>query len=432
MMRAGQEAGWVSRSVLINLIAIGLVVGAFTIIPHYVGPGLPAANRYIVQAWAIAFVAGWLFQLVRPTPPHGVGRVAWPFSSSFVIWGGIILLTGAFWLWMPYADERVMLACVICQICTVTVYIMTTIEPPPSRPRPRVETVILPVSIALYLAVHPTAFSPPLVVFIGCYAVTILLLQRFVQHAVDEAFAARRAAETAVVQVAAERDAKTRFLASASHDLGQPLQAARLSFDQVLRSTDAGQRERAVRRVGWAFDTTEQLLRRILDHLRLESGAIEAKVGRLAVGPLIARVAELHEPAARLAGVEIVVLPSRLEAMADPELVERALSNLVVNSLRHAKARRVLIGARRHAGRVRLWVIDDGVGISAADGPRLFEDYVQGSNHGDEVRGGFGLGLASARRMAHLMGGDIALEGKWLNGSAFRLELPAADAKVAV
>jgi len=419
----------VSRSVLINLMAIGLVIGAFGSIPYFVGPDLPRFNQYLVQAWGLVFVLGWLVLLVRPTPPQGLGRVAWPFSSGFVVWGGIVLLSGGFWLWMPYADESVMLACVICQVCTVTVYIMTTIQPPPSRGRPPLAPLVLPISIGLYLLVHPTRFSLALVIFVMAYAVTILVLQRFVQGAVDEAWAARHAAETALVQVAAERDAKTRFLTSASHDLGQPLQAARLSFDQVLRSTDPTQRERAVRRVGWAFDTTEQLLRRILDHLRLESGAVEAKVRRVAVGPLIARVAELHEPAARLAGVEIVVLPSRLEASADPELLERALSNLVVNSLRHAKARRVLIGARAHAGRVRLWVIDDGVGISAADAPRLFEDYVQGSNHGDEVRGGFGLGLASARRIANLMGGDVALEAKWRGGSAFRLELPAADAK---
>lgn len=418
-----------SRSVLINLIAISLVIGAFAAIPHFVGPDLPSLNRYVVQAWCAVFVVGWLVLLARPTPASGLGRVAWPFSSPFVVWGGIVLLSGAFWAWMPYADESVMLACVICQVCTVTVYIMTTIEPPPSHGRPPLAPMALPISIGLYLIVHPTRFSFALVVFIGCYALTILLLQRFVQHAVDEAYAARRAAETALVQVAAERDAKTRFLTSASHDLGQPLQAARLSFDQLLRTADPTQRDRAARRVGWAFDTTEQLLRRMLDHLRLESGTIEARVERTAVGPLIARIAELHEPAARLAGVEIVVLPSRLAALADPELLERALSNLVVNSLRHAKARRVLIGARRHAGRVRLWVVDDGVGIAPADAARLFEDYVQGSNHGDEVRGGFGLGLASARRMVHLMGGDIALEVKWRGGSAFRLELPAADAK---
>jgi len=419
----------VPRSVLINLIAIGLVIGAFSLIPHYVGPDLPALNRYVVQAWAVVFVAGWLIQLFRPVPPQGVGRVAWPFSSDWTIRGGIVLLTGAFWLWMPYADERVMLACIICQICTVTVYVMTTIEPPPSKPRPRFETVVLPVSIGLFLVAHPTDYSPPLVVFIMAYAVTILLLQMFVQRAVDEAWLARQAAEAALVQVAAERDAKTRFLASAWHDLGQPLHAARLSFDQALRSPDAGQRDRAVRRAGWAFDTTEQLLRRMLDHLRLESGAVQARIQPVAVGPAIARIAELHEPAARLAKVEIVPMTSRLAVDADPELLERAVGNLVGNSLRHAKAKRVLVGARPCGGRVRIWVIDDGVGIAPGDAEGLFKDYVQGSNHGDEVRGGFGLGLASARRMARLMGGEIALEANWRGGSAFYLELPATAAK---
>jgi signal transduction histidine kinase len=75
--------------------------------------------------------------------------------------------------------------------------------------------------------------------------------------------------------------------------------------------------------------------------------------------------------------------------------------------------------------------MDDGVGIADADTPKLFEEYAQGSNHGDEVRGGFGLGLASARRMANLMGGELGLEAKWLNGSAFWLELAAGAAKAA-
>ncbi|HEX7945954.1 MAG TPA: ATP-binding protein, partial [Phenylobacterium sp.] len=140
-------------------------------------------------------------------------------------------------------------------------------------------------------------------------------------------------------------------------------------------------------------------------------------------------MAEMHEPSARLAGVDIIALTSRLSARADPELVERALGNLVANAIRHAKARRLLIGARRRGGRVRLWVIDDGVGIGEVDAVRLFQDFAQGSDHGDEIRGGFGLGLASARRMAGLMGGAVGLERQWRGGSAFWLELPAADAK---
>ncbi|MBL8556146.1 MAG: HAMP domain-containing histidine kinase [Phenylobacterium sp.] len=417
------------QSVIINLMAVAMVIGAFTSIPWFIGPQLPMLNRLVVQGWATVFVLGWIAMLFRPVPPSGVGFNAWPFSSPFVVWGGIVLLSGGFWLWMPHASESVVLACIVCQVCTVTVYIMTTIQPPPSRGRLPLAPLALPVSIGLYLMVHPTRYSAALVIFDVSYAVTIMMLQRFVQNAVDEAWAARRAAETALVQVAAERDAKTRFLESASHDLGQPLQAARLFFDQVLRSPTTAARQTAARRVTWAFDATEQLLRRMLEHLRLESGAVEARVERVAVGPLIARVVEMNEPAARLARVEITPMTSRLEALADPGLLERTLGNLIVNALRHAKAGRVLVGARRCDGRIRLWVLDDGVGIPAADAPRLFDDYVQGSNHGDEVRGGFGLGLASARRMTRLMGGEVAYEASWRNGSAFWIELPAAPDK---
>lgn len=418
-----------TRYVAVNLIAIALVVGAIAVLPGYIGPDLPRLNLRIVQVYDILFVIGWLWMMVRPQPPSAAGRMAWPLSSRYVMWGGVILQMGGFWLWMPYASEAVVLTCLVTVVCTVTLYVMTSLEPPPSSGRIPIVPMVEPLGLAVYLVVHPISTSPPLILFLLCYAFVILVLQRFVQHTTDEAYAARKAAEAALVQVAAERDAKTRFLASASHDLGQPLQAARLSFDQAMRSPDGDLRQRAARRVTWAFDATEQLLRRMLDHLRLESGAVEARVQPVAVGPLIARLAEMHEPAARLAGVEIVAMPSRLVALADPELLERTLGNLVVNSLRHAKARRVLVGARPHGDKVRLWVIDDGVGVAPADRPRLFDDYVQGSNHGDEIRGGFGLGLASAKRMMALMGGEIALEGNWRNGSAFRVELPAAEAK---
>jgi signal transduction histidine kinase len=266
-------------------------------------------------------------------------------------------------------------------------------------------------------AVSGDEFAIPVMVFVMSFTIALLLLREVVQGWVDYAWDAAQAAEAA-------RDARTRFLASASHDLGQPLQAARLFFDQVLQSPAGPARERAVRNVRWAFDNTEHLLGQMMDHLRLESGEVEARLAPLPLGPLIARVAEIHEPAARLKGVDIDALPTRLVASADSALVERALGNLVANAIRHAKARRVLVGARRKGDRVRVWVIDNGVGIPDADRPRLFEDHVQGSNHGDEIRGGFGLGLASCRRIAELMGGSAGHEPRWRNGAAFWIDLP--------
>lgn len=222
-----------------------------------------------------------------------------------------------------------------------------------------------------------------------------------------------------------ERDARLRFIASASHDLGQPLQSARLFLDQTLKG-EAAARERAARNARWAFENAEGRLRAIIDHLRLDSGSIEARPAEVEAGTILARVVALHEPAARLAGIEVRTLPSSLAVICDAALAERALGNFLVNAIRHSGGRRVLLGAKRRGSRARLWVIDDGAGVAPPDQARLFEDYFQGSDHGDQVRGGFGLGLASARRMAGLMDGIAGHDPRWAGGSAFYLELKTA------
>ncbi len=421
-----------SSNVFVNLIAIALVIGAFSVIPAFVGPDLPWLQLVLVRGLAALFVLGWLGMLLRPTPPQGIGRVAWPFSSRFVVWGGIALLSAGLWLWMPHADEALLFVCIACQFCTAALYLLLTIDPPPSRSRVALAPIALPVSIALYLIVHPGRFSVPLVIFDLGYIGAIFALQRAHQGAVDDAFHARRAVESALAQVAAERDARTRFLTSASHDLGQPLQAAQLSFEQAMRNPEPGERERAARRVRWALDATALMLQGMLEHLRLEAGVVAARVSDVAVGPLIARLAELHEPAARLANVDLHALPSGLTVRADPALLERAIGNLLLNAIRHARAQRILVGARRARDRVRIWIIDDGVGIPAADAGTLFDDYVRGSNHGDEIRGGFGLGLASAQRITRLMDGRIGIDVRWTRGSAFWIELPRAPVHAAV
>jgi signal transduction histidine kinase len=418
------------RVVPLHLIAIAALVGTTAFILDRIGAALPTANARIIIGIAATLVTAWLALLsLRAFPSRDPDRpaVPWRDYNRLIVWMSNAALVAGFWLAMPYADESLRLMAVMFQFATVIVGVLSTIERPPARARFAFAPLVLPLTTALYFVVHWERYSLAVVLFLLAYAYVTRALGQVLQRSVDRAYADRQAAQAALAEVAAERDAKTRFLASASHDLGQPLQAARLFFDQAMRSRTLAQRQAAARKVTWAFDATEQLLRQMLDHLRLEAGAIEPHIADVAVGPLIARIAELNEPTARLAGVTLLALPSRLQAAADVALAERALGNLVANSIRHAKARRVLVGARRQAGRVRLWVVDDGVGISEADAPRLFDDYVQGSNHGDEIRGGFGLGLGSARRMAGLMGGSVGLDRKWRHGSAFWLELDAAD-----
>lgn len=417
------------RTLLVHLTGMAVLAGLTAFSLAAVGPGLPNLNRWIVAGLTAAYVAAWFALLVLPGDRRldaAQARARRRRRTRMIGWGGAVVIVAGTWLVGPYVDDTLRLVVVVYQLGAVTMQVMGSIRRPPDRGRPDLTPLAIPTSTALFYAVHWGPYSIAMIVFGATYSYVALTLRDVMQRAVDRADAQREAAEAAVIEVAAERDARTRFLASASHDLGQPLQAARLFFDQALRGRTAPQRAAAARKAVWAFDAMEQLLRQMLDHLRLEAGAVEPAMDAVAVGPLIARIAELHEPAARLAGVTILALPTRLTAMADASLAERALGNLVANSIRHAKARRVLIGARRTFGKVRLWVIDDGVGVAEADAPRLFGDFVQGSDHGDEVRGGFGLGLASARRMADLMGGGVGLEARWANGAAFWLELHAA------
>jgi len=415
------------REAPLHLAAMAVIAASSVYLLHEL-PGLPAWRAWAAAGLLGLLIAAWaglLLLRLRPGAAAGRGEHPWEAQGQAIVWMINGALIGGFWLCMPYADPELRMATVLYHCATVTGQVLGIGQRRATRRPIAYAPMALLVSSAVYYAVYWERWSGLMIVFLVGYALVSRGMAQALERTVERMLAARQAAEAALAQVAAERDAKTRFLTSASHDLGQPLQAARLFFDQAQRSKTAAQRRAANDRLRWALDATEQILRQILEHLRLEGGTVRPKLAATPAGPLIARVAELSEPAARLAQVELIALPTRLVVQADAGLTERALGNLVTNAIRHAKARRVLIGARRAGGRVRLWVVDDGVGVADADAGRLFEDFQQGA-HGDEVRGGFGLGLASARRMADLMGGAVGLEGRWRTGAAFWLELDAA------
>jgi signal transduction histidine kinase len=416
------------RALPIHLLAMLVQVGVTAYAIWALGPALPASVRMLLIGLLLVLIAAWVGVIAAWSLSRRGGgrRMTWRRANWAITWLGNGANIAGFWIVAPYSPDALILLLAAFAYATVTVQVLGSIQRPPAAAGWVLAPLAMPASLALYAATHFDRYTAPLIPYSAAYAVVMLEVRRVVQRAVNQAHGAQATAEAALSEAAAGRDARTRFLASASHDLQQPLQAARLFFDQAMRGRTAAQRQAAAAKAGWAFDGAEQLLTQMLDHLRLESGAVAPQMGAASVGPLIARIAEMNEPAARLVGTELVALPSRLGVQADPALAERALGNLVTNAIRHAKARRVLIGARRMGGRVRLWVIDDGVGVGEADAERLFQDFAQGA-HGDEVRGGFGLGLASARRMAELMGGRVGLERNWRRGSAFWLELNPAD-----
>jgi signal transduction histidine kinase len=129
------------------------------------------------------------------------------------------------------------------------------------------------------------------------------------------------------------------------------------------------------------------------------------------------------------AGIRLRLAAPDLTLLLDVTLIERALGNLLHNALTHSRGGSVLVAARRHGGGpMRIWVIDDGVGVGRVDAQHIFEDYYQGPVPQSGVRIGFGLGLASVRRLAALMGGSAGIDPRWRRGAAFYLEFPHAEA----
>ncbi len=122
-------------------------------------------------------------------------------------------------------------------------------------------------------------------------------------------------------------------------------------------------------------------------------------------------------------GITIRYVSSSAVIHSDRVLIERALGNLVVNAINHSGGTQLLLGLRRRPGNVaQLWVIDNGAGVPEQEQTGLFIDYFQGERSQRERRGGFGLGLASVRRIARLLGGDAYIDPHWRSGAAFCME----------
>ena len=241
---------------------------------------------------------------------------------------------------------------------------------------------------------------------------------------VAELDGARAAAEAANL-------GKTRFIAAASHDLLQPLHAARL-FASALAERQRD--EPLVGKIDQGLGAVEALLDTLLDISRLDSGQWKAEPRPMLLAPLIESLVAALAPLAARRGIQLVTLPTSLAVTSDPQLLRRVLLNLLSNAIRYsdpARARsRVVIGVRRRsATRCELQVWDSGPGIPAAEHERVFEEFVRlAPGGGDAPDRGLGLGLAIVKRICLLLGHPLNLTSRAGQGACFGVVLPVAAA----
>ena len=225
--------------------------------------------------------------------------------------------------------------------------------------------------------------------------------------------------------------AKTRFLASASHDLRQPLVAIGLLVGLARDQSESPQTRQVMDRVDEAVGAMEGLLTGLLDLSQLESGVVRPEPVPVQLSDLFSAI-EAHEQAgAASKGLRLRLRPTRAVVQSDPVMLERIVRNLVANAVRYTRQGGVLVVARRRGRMVRLEVHDTGIGIAPEHRQAIFQEFVQLDNPGRDRSRGMGLGLAIVQRSAALLGHRIGVASTPGKGSCFWLELPLADAPAA-
>ena len=242
---------------------------------------------------------------------------------------------------------------------------------------------------------------------------------------------ARREAE-AVLRVA--RDAaeaanreKSRFLASVSHDLRQPVMAALLFVDLLRKRPLGGHERELVEPLADSVTNLNGMLTGLLEVARLDAGIVRPEVREFPLDELLGRLRGEFQGAAREAGLSLEVTQTGLSICSDPLLVELVLRNLLSNAIKFTEAGGVRVAVDAEAEDALLSVIDTGVGIPADQLERVFEDYVQLGKTPREHSRGFGIGLSTVRRVAALLGIEVAVRSTAGRGSTFALRLPLAE-----
>jgi signal transduction histidine kinase len=398
------------------------------------------ANPLLLTIWLAlqgSVIAGYYvaYGVFVVTKPDDDALLAGPWLSigRVVMGASNLLMAASVWMLLPNASVDLIQLIILLYCWYIFVqFAADTME----TGRSTAMVALLLASIAAFVLWRGLPYAPAIAAFFVAFGATVVSMRGIVRRAVAEAFAARAAAQAseaalkiALAQVAAERDAKSRFIAAASHDLQQPVQAAHLYFVQMARA-DQPQLRAEIELAGKAaFGAAQSLLTSMLDHLRLGAQAIVPRPRDIALDDLLAKVASEAALSAEGA-VEVRFVASSKHVHADPHLLARALGNLVQNAVRHSGGDRVLIVARNRSATAEIHVLDNGRGVPVDRAEAIFEEFTQGHSG---ARAGFGIGLASARAAIRVQGGDVRLDPRWRHGAVFSITLPIiADAEGAI
>ena len=266
---------------------------------------------------------------------------------------------------------------------------------------------------------------------------TAINLEGRVRKHTEELRGAMRRLEQSNVELATAKEAaeqanisKTRFLAAASHDVLQPLNAAHLSVSALADLQTTVEGKQLVGQVERALSTMEDLLRTLLDISRLDAGVVKPEIGDVPLMGVFRSLQSDFQPIADKRGLRLRFRPTHWSVRSDRTMLRRILQNVIANALRYTETGGVLIGARQRGAKILVNVIDTGIGIPPDQHEMIYEEFRRASNalEGDRngMGAGLGLGLAIVRRLVSTLSHQISVTSRLRRGTVFSLTIPAA------
>ena len=216
---------------------------------------------------------------------------------------------------------------------------------------------------------------------------------------------------------------KTRFVAAASHDILQPLNAARLYVTSLSERQGSGADGDLVQNIDASLEAVEEIFAALLDISRLDTGAMKPELADFRIDELLQRLEVEFAPLARAKGLDLVFMPCSLTVRSDRRLLRRLLQNLVSNAIKYTPAGSVLVGCRRRGARLRIEVYDTGIGIPYSKRRSVFKEFHR-LDQGARAARGVGLGLSIVERIARVLDCEVTLKSHVGRGSRFSVEVP--------
>jgi two-component system, sensor histidine kinase len=401
------------------------------------------ATMYVLHALEMA--AWWRYRSQLDSVDQ-CRRWRWRFNFFTLVIG---LGWGSTSLWLPIPDlaHQALLICVMLGLAAGAVT-MNPVYPPSLYIF--VLSIMLPLILRIMLGNDETHWV--LTGMLLLYLVSVLragrelgrtfwlsLKQRYENLSLVEQLTEQKSlAELARQQAEAASREKSRFLAAASHDLRQPLQALALFSEALKDNVQEGTTSRLAKQIDKSVHALVGMFDELLDVSRLDAGVVELRWQNFELQPLLDRLYVDFAPVAQEKDLDFNIMmdggdssygaiQDRWVVHSDPFLLERMLRNLVSNAIRYTDAGKVELRCSGAGGWLKFEVADTGSGIRAEDVPHIFEEYYQVGNPHRDRRKGLGLGLAIVRRVQELLGYKVAVTSEPGRGSVFSFSVELGD-----